>query len=138
MMKKISISVFLPGSPEQIYEAWLDARQHAEFVGADARIEPFAEGTFNIWNGYITGRNILLQPYSCIIQAWRTTDFHPDSPASRLEIRLRKEKNGTLFHIVHSDIPEDLVETIRHGWFDYYIEPMTDYFARINQGTRLE
>ncbi|NMB73438.1 MAG: hypothetical protein GYA22_14965, partial [Bacteroidales bacterium] len=49
--QRISLSAIIPGPPEAIFEAWLDAGQHAAFTGDEARIEPFPGGTFNIWNG---------------------------------------------------------------------------------------
>ncbi|MFN8206483.1 MAG: SRPBCC domain-containing protein [Bacteroidales bacterium] len=136
-MESVQLSVVLPGSPEIIFNAWLDASQHAEFTGADARIEPFTEGTFHLAEGYITGRNLLVEPCSRIIQAWRTTDFPPESPASELDLRFEKAGNDTRFTLSQTHIPDGMAEDLKQGWLEYYFEPMKDYFSQINQGPQV-
>jgi uncharacterized protein YndB with AHSA1/START domain len=136
-MESVQLSIILPGTPEIIFNAWLDAAQHAEFTGEDARIEPFLEGTFHIADGYITGRNLLVEPPSRIIQAWRTTDFPPESPASELELGFEKKGNNTMFTLLHTHIPEGMAEELRQGWLEYYFEPMKAYFSQLSQGPQV-
>jgi activator of HSP90 ATPase len=133
-MESFKISTLLSGSPDRIFKAWLDAKQHAEFIGADARIEPFTEGTFTIWDGYISGRNLLVKDPTQIIQAWRTTDFPPESPASELDLRFEKNGNNTRLTLTHTNIPDGLGEALKQGWLDHYFEPMKDFFSRLNEG----
>lgn len=136
--QRISLSAIIPGSPELIFEAWLDAEQHAAFTGGNARIEPFAGGTFNIWDGFITGRTLFLDPPKRIVQTWRNADFPPDSPASEVEIVLEKKGNDTLFQLHHSGIPEELTVDFKQWWTENYIDPMKLYFGTLVQGTKNE
>jgi uncharacterized protein YndB with AHSA1/START domain len=84
----IELSIILPVSPERIYRAWLDGDQHAAFTGSGATAESVVGGEFTAWDGYISGSNLEFQPYSRIVQLWRTTDFPQESADSRLEILL--------------------------------------------------
>ena len=136
--QRISLSAIIPGPTEAIYEAWLDASQHAAFTGDEVRIEPFVGGTFNILNGYITGRILHLDPPKRIIQAWRSADFPPNSPASEVEIGLEKKGNDTLFQLYHSGIPDEVAIDFKQWWLENYIDPMKLYFGTLVQGTRNE
>jgi uncharacterized protein YndB with AHSA1/START domain len=79
-MDEIEVTTMLPASPEVVYRAWLDSAEHAAFVGAQAEIEAVVDGKFSMWDGYITGRNLILDPPRRIVQAWRTTEFPEGSP----------------------------------------------------------
>lgn len=127
--ERIEISRVLPATPERIYRAWVTASEHAEFTGAPATIEPTEGGDFEVWDGYITGTTLELQPPRLIIQAWRTTEFPEDAPDSRLEVSLEAVPEGTRVTIRHSEIPEGQGEAYRQGWGEHYLDPLQEYFG---------
>ncbi len=128
-MDQFEISTTLPAPPQVVYAAWLDSAKHAAFVGAQAEIVAGVGGEFRLWDGYITGRTLTLDPARRIVQAWRTTEFPDGSPDSRLEVRLEPEGNGTRMTIVHSEIPSGQGKEYEEGWQENYFEPMKEYFA---------
>jgi uncharacterized protein YndB with AHSA1/START domain len=81
------------------------------------------------WAVYIQGANLELEPNRRIVQAWRTTDFPPGSPDSRLEILFKTVKNGTEMTLIHSGLPDGQGKGYEQGWIDYYFTPMQEYFA---------
>ena len=128
MTTSFTVSTILPASAECIYKAWLSSKMHAAFTGSAARIDPTVGGTFSVWDGYITGKNTQLEPYSRIIQSWRTTEFLAQAPDSRLEIVLKAVPEGTRITLKHSRIPEDQAEEYKRGWKEFYFSPMQAYF----------
>ena len=54
-------------SPEQLYEALLDSKQFAEFLGIPAEINREVGGAFSLFNGHIIGRNLELVPNQRIV-----------------------------------------------------------------------
>jgi len=128
-MDKFELATTLPVPPETVYHAWLDSAQHAAFVGAQAEIEGRVGAEFRMWDGYITGRNLALDPPRRIVQAWRTTEFPDGSPDSRLEVRLEPEGKGTRITIVHTELPPGQGSEYEEGWKENYFEPMERYFA---------
>jgi len=128
MATSFTISTILPAEAKAIYHAWLDSREHAAFTGSAAQIEPNVGGTFRVWDGYITGQTIVLEPYSRIIQSWRTTEFPPHAPDSRVEIALKSAPGGTKLTLKHSQIPEGQAEDYKKGWKDFYFSPLAAYF----------
>jgi 5'-deoxynucleotidase YfbR-like HD superfamily hydrolase/uncharacterized protein YndB with AHSA1/START domain len=127
----IQASTRLPGSPEQIYRAWLDSRAHSAFTGAAAFVDAQEGGSFSAWDGYIQGTTLELQPFQRILQAWRTSEFPPESPDSRLEVLLEPDEQPgwTRLTLIHSQIPPGQGQQYLQGWQDYYFKPMQDYFS---------
>lgn len=129
MAESFKVSTILPASARRIYDAWLSSKEHAAFIGAGADIAPEVGGRFSAWDGYIEGVNEQLEPYHRIVQSWRTTEFPPDSPDSRLEIVLEEVEGGTRITLFHSNIPAGQGQGYKEGWLEHYFEPMKRYFS---------
>lgn len=127
----IRLSVLLDSLPEEIYNAWLSSDEHGEFTGGEAKIDAQVGGKFIAWDGYIEGTTLELQPYSKIVQAWRTTEFPKNSPDSRLELNFAPVDGHTRMTLIHSEIPAGQEREYEQGWLDYYFEPMKKYFSAV-------
>ena len=129
MADSIQVSVFLPVSSERLYKAWLDSEEHTAFTGAAATVDPTVGGGFAAWDGYIEGATLILQPHRRIVQRWRTSDFPPGAPDSRLEVLLEPTQGGATITLVHTHIPDGQGQQYEQGWLEFYFEPMKRYFA---------
>jgi uncharacterized protein YndB with AHSA1/START domain len=130
MSDSLKLTVFIPASPAQVYEAWLNSEQHTAMTGAEARLEPREGAAFVAWDGYIRGTNVALEPARSIRQSWRATDFPDDARDSQLTISLEPEGEGTRLTLKHSGIPDGRAYLYEQGWQDYYLEPMREYFVQ--------
>jgi activator of HSP90 ATPase len=128
MTKTFTVSDTIHASPDVIYNAWLDSEGHSQMTSSPAQVSAQVGGTFEAWDGYISGTNLELELGKRILQAWRTTEFAPSDPDSRVEITFEAVQGGTKVTIHHSDLPED-GEQYLQGWIDYYFQPMKEYFA---------
>ncbi|HJX24263.1 MAG TPA: SRPBCC family protein [Candidatus Bathyarchaeia archaeon] len=122
--------VVVPASLEEIYEAFMDPKKHAAFTGSKATGDPRVGGKFTAWDGYIYGENLELLRGKRIAQKWKSTDFSPSDSFSKLELSLKKVKEGTEISMVHSDVPAGLVEDVAQGWKDFYWRPLKAYFKK--------
>ena len=129
MRNKIKLSTTLAASPEQIYVAWLNSKQHTAFTGAKATATKRKGGSFTAWDGYISGKNLELENNKKIVQQWRSTDFPKQAEDSMLEVVLEKSGKGTKLTLIHSNIPEGQAESYKKGWKDFYFNPMKKYFS---------
>lgn len=132
MTDTIKVSAVFPVNAKRLYEAWLDSKEHSAFTGSKATINPAIGGTYTAWDKYISGKTLVLQPYSRIVQSWRTTEFHDSYADSTVEVLFEKSDNGTKFTIVHSDIPKGESKKYKDGWIEFYITPMKEYFKNMN------
>jgi activator of HSP90 ATPase len=124
------VSTVLPAKAQRIYEAWLDGARHAAFTGAAASGKPTVGARFTAWEGYIEGINVELEPYSRIVQHWRTSEFPTGAPDSLLVVQLEPEgDDSTRITLRHTHVPEGQGESYRQGWIDHYFEPLRRHFG---------
>lgn len=125
----IELSRFLPAPPLRIYDAWLDAADHAAMTGGKATVESReVGGRYTAWDGYIDGSHVALEPGVRIVQSWRSDDFPADAVDSLLEVRLAPEADGTRITLRHSDVPEGQGPGLLEAWDEYYLVPMEAFF----------
>jgi uncharacterized protein YndB with AHSA1/START domain len=131
-MKKeaLRVSTTIPAAPTTLYLAWLSAEQHSAMTGGAAKIDPQVGGKVSAWNGYITGKLVILDLGRRIVMSWRTTDFPRDAADSRVEIHFEALGGSTRLTILHTDIPEGQGEKYRTGWNEHYFTPMRTFFSK--------
>src|SRR4051794_22400594 len=128
-MESLRLTLTLPSTPEDIYDAWISADRHAAMTGSTATSEKRKGGAYTACDGYVSGRHLELEPGKRILQTWRTTEFPEKAPDSRLEIRLTKAGKGTRLTLLQSGIPDGQGEMYTEGWQEKYFDPMTRYFV---------
>ena len=129
MSDSFEISTILPANPQRVYHAWLSSEEHTAMTGGHAHIDSHSGGQFSAWDGYISGTTLELEPYSRIVQSWRTAEFPADASDSRLEIVLDEEADGTRLTLKHSNIPAGQGSSYESGWVENYFDPMRKYFT---------
>ena len=127
-MIEFEISDVIPASPKEIYNAWLNSAEHSEMTGGFAKVSAEVGGTFEAWDGYIEGRNLVLEASKRITQQWRTSEFTENEKDSLLEILFEEDTEGTRIIIRHSELPEHGMQ-YKQGWVDSYFNPMKEYFS---------
>jgi len=130
MKNGFTVSTVIPANASDIYNAWLSSEGHAAMTGNPAKVQGKVGGKFTTWDGYIFGSTLELEPEQRILQTWRTSEFPEDAPDSRLEILFEEVAKGTKLTLIHSDMPEDQVDSYRQGWEDFYFKPMKAYFSK--------
>lgn len=117
-------TVELPGPPEAVYAAYVNADLHAAFTGAPAAAHPVVGGMMSAWDGYITGTFERLDVGRRIVQTWRTLEWPEGFEASRLELSLSPAEGGTRVTMVHAGVPTEQAVRYDEGWRDHYWEPL--------------
>ncbi len=136
MPETFTLRSTIPALPKAVYDAWLDGKKHGDMTGGDATCEARVGGQFTAWDEYIEGTTLELTPGRRIVQSWRTFEFPPNAPESRLEILLEPVGGSTRLTLIHSNIPEGQAAAYKKGWEDHYFAPMQEYFARFAQNDR--
>jgi activator of HSP90 ATPase len=131
MAETIQFRLELPVSPERVYRAWLDSYEHSQFTGSPAKIQATAGGDYTAWDGYISGKTLVMTPFSHIVQTWRTTEFPEGSPDSQIDIKIEPTCLGAQLTLEHSGIPDGESREILEGWEKYYFRPLLAYFEEI-------
>jgi len=106
-----------------LYDAFLDERQVGAFSGAPARIDRTPGGSFKIFGGRITGRNIELIPDRRIVQAWRLETW-PAGVYSIVRFELTETDSGVHLVLEQTGFPPEDREALTANWPKQYWEPM--------------
>jgi uncharacterized protein YndB with AHSA1/START domain len=120
----------IPATPQMIYEAWLDSAGHSAMTGSPAQVTSHVGEPFTAWDGYIEGVNLELTPYTRIVQSWRTSNFAPHDPDSKIEVLFAPVAGGTRVTLHHTNVPEGHTSYQESGWQENYFDPMKAYFSR--------
>jgi activator of HSP90 ATPase len=120
--------VELKGSPKRIYEILTNSKQFSACTGAPAEIKTGEGGSFSLFGGQITGRNIELVPGVRVVQAWRPGDW-PVGVYSLVKFELKAAGAGTKVILDHSSFPAGGYEHLGEGWKSHYFEPMAKYLG---------
>lgn len=131
MAIEFSVSDLIPASPQQIYDAWLGSEGHEMITGGQpAQISEREGAEFTVWNGYITGKNLKLEPGRRIVQSWRTTKFTTADQDSQIEVLLEPVAGGTMVTVNHTNVPDGHTSYRDGGWQSNYFETMKRHFSR--------
>jgi len=128
-MSDLDLECILLSPPKAVYQGWLDSWIHGAITEALAAIEPKVEGNFRLWSGSVQGKILDLIPNQKCTMSWRTVEFPLNLPDTVVTISFHSHKNGTRFHIYHTDIPEVFIEQFRFAWEDYYFPRLQRFFV---------
>ena len=123
------LTTMINATPSGIYNAWLSSEGHAAMTGGEASASHEVGARFTAWDGYIWGKNLVLEPNQRIVQSWRTTEFESGDEDSRIEIVLNGVDGQTELTLHHSNLPEHGSQ-YKKGWDDHYFQPMKRYFTK--------
>jgi len=130
MSLDFKVSDVIPAPPRAIYAAWLDSHGHAGMTGGQpASCSTAVGGTFTVWNGFITGKNLALEPGKRIVQSWRTTRFKSADPDSEIDVLLEPVAGGTRVTVNHRNVPDGHTSYRDGGWQRSYFDTMKAYFS---------
>src|SRR4030042_1644330 len=122
------VSSLFPVPPQELYDAWMSSKGHSGMTGSPATVSAVVGDAFEAWDGYIHGKNLELVPAKRIVQSWRTSEFSPDEPDSRIEITLEPIGDTTKLTLKHTGLPPHGGQ-YEQGWVEAYFDPMQEYFS---------
>jgi activator of HSP90 ATPase len=125
--KNIEHKVVFNASPDEVYDALINEKKHAQFTGEPAKLRPKAGAAFTCYEGYITGITLELEPGKKIVQAWRSRDW-PAGHYSIVTFALAKKSgNTTELHFTQIGVPADDYADKNKGWRTHYWEPLKKF-----------
>jgi len=126
---EFTVKTKIKAKASDIYKAWLDSDAHSEMTGGGAKVSNKKGGSFIAWDGYIKGKNLILEPNHRIVQSWRTMEFSDEEEDSQIEILLNEAGQETEIILNHTKLSDHSEQYIK-GWDDNYFQPMKEYFSR--------
>jgi activator of HSP90 ATPase len=131
MTYDFEVSDVLPARVDVTYDTWMSSESHSAMTGGAAKIDPQVGGSFEAWDGFITGTTEVLEPGRRIVQTWRTTEFTDADEDSRIEVLLEPAENATKITVRHTNVPDGHLSYENGGWQSKYFDPMREYFQSL-------
>ena len=128
MSDTIHQEIVFKASPERVYEALMNAKEHSEFTGGSAEISREVGGEFACHDGQVVGRNIELVPNQRIVQAWRINQWD-EGVYSIVKVELVAQGDETRLVLDHAGFPAAHREHLDGGWHARYWKPLETYLA---------
>ena len=121
--------VFKNTTPKQLYDLYMNAKQHSASTGAAAIIIAKEGAEYSAHDGYITGKNLKLVKNKLIVQTWRASDWNTADEDSIFIIYLEQKGKDVILFATHANLPDRQAEEIDKGWVDFYWAPWKKYLA---------
>jgi activator of HSP90 ATPase len=86
-------------------------------------------GTFTLFGGYITGRNLEMLPDERLVQAWRAGGWKAGA-FSVAAFSFVKEGTKTKLLFDHRGFPDGEGTSLAQGWHAHYWGPLTTFLAQ--------
>jgi len=129
-------------SRKRVYEALTDAAQFGRVVqlsaamqgggmktgAAPVTISREAGGAFSAFGGYVTGRQVELEPNERIVQVWRAGSWDPGS-YSIARFVFVEQGAETKIKFDHTGFPKGQAEHLAEGWRLNYWEPLAKFLG---------
>ena len=129
--KSIEQEIIIKGTPHEIYEVFMDSKKHSKLTESKAKINREVGGSFSIYEGALSGKNVELIQDKKIVQTWRGSGENwLKGYYSTIILVFEPVDKGTLIKFTHSNIPEGAYESVKEGWDNYYWGPLKDMFEK--------
>ena len=129
--KTIEQEIIIKGTPHEIYEVFMDAKKHSKLTESKAKVSREIGGSFSIYEGALSGKNVELIQDKKIVQTWRGDGENwPKGYYSKITLIFEPDDKGTLIKFTHIDIPEASYESVKEGWDMYDWEPLKEMFGK--------
>ena len=132
MTKTIQQSVRLPATPDDLFDSFLDAQQHAAITGGKVSISARKGGKFSAFDGMLRGLNLLIVPKHLIVQAWRSAQWKRSDPDSILILVFSRGSGGGCIEFTHVNVPRHDLRGVTEGWKKYYWKPWRKYLRQLS------
>ncbi|MET7029194.1 SRPBCC domain-containing protein [Sediminicola luteus] len=126
---EFTLKTTLNAPAKDIFNTWISSEGHTKMTGGEAIASNKVGGSFTAWDGYIQGKNLVLEENKRIVQSWRTSQFEPHEEDSQIEVVLTEKGGNTELTLIHSKVPESGEHYIK-GWDEHYFQPMKKYFTK--------
>ncbi len=132
--------VVFKAPPKRVYEALTDEAIFQKVVvlsgaipemalqSAPVKISLEPGGAFSLFGGFITGRQLELEPGVRLVQVWRSQGWAPHL-YSIVRFELTEHPDGTRLVFDHVGFPRDDAQGLATGWRGHYWKPLAEVLA---------
>lgn len=127
MPRNVILAASFPVTPDQLFDMYLDPKEHSAFTGSLVSIGKSPGSPFLAFDGMLSGTILHVEPKRLIVQTWRSGNWPQEAIDSTLTLSFWPKENGARIELVHANIPEEDFAGVSQGWEKYYWTPWREY-----------
>ena len=127
-MPTIEQTYEINASPEEVFEALVNADIIQDWSGDEAKMSPEVGAKFSLWGGQMFGTNLEVVKNKKLVQEWCYDQWEKPS---KVTFTLKGKGKKTIVELLHEDVPEKSVNSITDGWNAYYLGAIQEMFDEV-------
>jgi activator of HSP90 ATPase len=124
MPRNVILAASFQTTPDQLFDMYLDPKEHAAFTGAPVAIGNSPGASFRAFNGILSGAILHIEPKRLIVQTWRSANWPAEAIDSVLTLSFWPQENGSRIELVHVNVPDEDFAGVSQGWEKFYWNPL--------------
>lgn len=134
MAYDLELEFILSAKPKRVMQLLTDVALIRKWSGEDAVLENMTGGRFEMFNGWVKGKVLKLQPNE-LAYTWTASDWEEDATPSEVHYLLKDDERGTKMTIHHTGFPDEKErDSHKTGWTDFFYDPLEDFCLIIDKG----
>jgi activator of HSP90 ATPase len=121
--------VFKNTKTKQLYDLYMDAKLHGLITAGRVKISERPGSKLEVFDGYISGKTLLVTKNKLIVQSWHGSDWGPKDADSALVLCFDQKGKDAVMNVFHACVPDDKAAGLDKGWHDHYWKPWRQYVA---------
>jgi uncharacterized protein YndB with AHSA1/START domain len=127
----VSMSVTLPASPKDVFDALTNPKIIASWCGQKGKVEAEIGGKFEMFDGWVMGKVLAFESGKRLSYTWLPDEWKDKWNASIVSFTFSKAKSGTKVILKHSGFPnEDELKSHHEGWKEHVFDPLKKHFKK--------
>ncbi len=119
----------IPATPEEVYEAFTNAKIYSEFTGDKFTGIAKAREKFTVYD--VTGKFLELEKGKRIVEEWINSSWPKGFAPSKVELTFKANPKNTEVTLVQSSIPMEVTKDyMLDGWTKYFWDRLKEYFSK--------
>jgi len=129
-MKTIKQTHVIHVSPKRVFEALTNPKDIETWSGSGAKFETKEGGKYSMWDNWVKGEVLEIDPPEKLAQTWEPSDWEPQKEQSVATFTLHEKGGGTEIEFEHTNVPEEHYKSTSEGWRDYYLGAIKEYLEK--------
>ena len=115
----------IPAPPGDVFNALTNPVTLQLWTGEPAEMTTVPGAEFSLWDGSITGKNLMFEEGKKIVQQWY---FDGQDQESIVTIILHARGAGTSVELIHTNIPDGDFDDFVQGWDNSYFGSLREFY----------
>jgi len=124
------VTITIAAKPKEVFAALTDSKLIAAWCGQKGKVSSNVGGTFEMFDGWVSGKVLEFKPGKSLIYTWRPSDWPEFEEESVVKYSFSASGKGTKIVLEHANFPNETEKkNTKSGWKEFVFDPLKNYFS---------